>query len=90
MHPKNVQVSLTPELAQLLDGSGAELESRVREALVLELYQEAVISSGKAAELLDISKDSFRALLRKRGIAYFRQSLDEVVRDAKTASSLKP
>jgi predicted HTH domain antitoxin len=84
----SVQVSLSRELADLLDGTGAGLDARVREALVLTLFQEGTISSGKAATLLDISKEAFRRLLSQRDLPYFDQSLEDVLRDADTASSV--
>jgi predicted HTH domain antitoxin len=90
MSGRAVQVSLTPELAELLKREGSGLETRVREALVIQLFQEAAISSGKAAELLGISKEAFRRLLRERDIPYFRYSLDDVLSDADVASSVKP
>jgi predicted HTH domain antitoxin len=90
MSGKSVQVSLTPELAALLQSEGSQLDARVRQALVIQLFQEGAISSGKAAELLGISKEAFRRLLRERDIPYFRYSVDDVLSDADAASSVKP
>jgi predicted HTH domain antitoxin len=54
---------------------------RVTEWLVLSLFTEAHISSGKAAKLLDISRIEFLALLRQRGIAYLNYSEDEIAEE---------
>jgi predicted HTH domain antitoxin len=74
-------------LAQLLDPSETRVGRRVEEAVVLELFQQAVISSGKAAELLGITWDEFLQLLAKRQIPYFRQSIEEIVEDARVAAA---
>ncbi len=55
-----------------------EVQDRVTEWLVLSLFTEERISSGKAARLLNLSRVDFLALLRKRGIAYVDYSEDEL------------
>jgi hypothetical protein len=47
-----------------------EIQRRLVEWLVLSLFAEGHISSGKAARLLNITRVEFLALLRARGIAY--------------------
>lgn len=84
-----VQVEVPAELAQLLDPTGADVAGRVREALVLQLFHQGAISSGKGAELLGMSKDDFRALLHERGIPYFQQTIAEVLQDAEVAASAR-
>jgi predicted HTH domain antitoxin len=84
-----IQVELPPELAHLLDPTGANLGTRVRQALVLELFQEGAISSGRAAELLGISKDAFLDLLAERGIPYLHQTAEELLTDAQVAASAR-
>lgn len=72
-----VKVRIPAPLLQLgLDRT--EIEQRVVEWLVLSLFTEERISSGKAAKLLNISRIDFLALLRKRGIAYIDYSEDEL------------
>lgn len=58
-----------------------EVQHRVIEWLVLTLFTENRISSGKAARLLNISRIDFLALLRKRGIAYVDYSEDELAEE---------
>jgi predicted HTH domain antitoxin len=55
-----------------------EIQRRVNEWLVLSMFTEERISSGRAARLLDISRVEFLALLRDRGIAYVDYSHDEL------------
>lgn len=72
-----VEVRVPTPLLQLgLDRD--EVQRRVTEWLVLSLFTEERISSGKAARLLNISRTDFLALLRKRGIAYIDYSEDEL------------
>lgn len=85
-----IQIELPDEIAQLLDPTGSNLDARVREALVLELFREGAISAGKAAELLGISQDAFRELHQRHGIPYFRQTIEEVLSDAEVLASARP
>jgi len=55
-----------------------EIQNRVTEWLVLSLFTEERISSGKAARLLKISRLEFLNLLRMRGVAYLDYSIDEL------------
>ena len=56
----------------------ARIQDNVKEWLVLSLFTDHVISSGKAAKLLGISRVEFLALLRKRSIAYVDYSTQEL------------
>ena len=55
-----------------------EIQGRVTEWLVLSLFTEGRISSGKAARLLNMSRIEFLALLRARGIAYVNYTEEEL------------
>lgn len=55
-----------------------EIQRRITEWLVLSLFTEGRISSGRAARLLGISRLEFLALLRARGIAYINYTPDEL------------
>lgn len=66
----------TPLLQFGLDQN--EIQRRLVEWLVLSLFAEGHISSGKAARLLNITRIEFLALLRARGIAYINYTPDEL------------
>ena len=66
-----------------------EIEQRVTEWLVLSLFTEGRISSGKAARLLNISRVAFLSLLRQRGIDYLNYSPDEVAEELAAVEALK-
>ena len=55
-----------------------EIQRRLNEWLVLSLFSEGHISSGKAARFLGISRISFLSLLRSHGIAYINYTPDEL------------
>lgn len=68
--------------------SREDVSQRVTEWLVLSLFTEGHISSGKAGKLLGISRVEFLALLRKRGIAYLDYSEDELAEEWRVAQDL--
>jgi predicted HTH domain antitoxin len=68
--------------------SHEDASERVTEWLVLSLFTDGHISSGKAAQLLDISRVEFLALLRKRGIAYLNYSEDELAEEWQAVANL--
>ncbi len=71
------KVKLPPDLLRF--GYDKErIQDNVKEWVVLSLFTDHVISSGKAAKLLGISRMEFLKLLRKRGIAYVDYSPQEL------------
>jgi predicted HTH domain antitoxin len=60
----------------------------VAEWLVLSLFTEERISSGKAARLLNISRIEFLALLRVRGIAFIDYTDDELPEEFEAVEAL--
>jgi len=65
-----------------------DVQRRVTEWLVLSLFTEGQISSGKAARLLGISRIDFLALLRARGIAYVNYTADELAEEFAAVEAL--
>jgi predicted HTH domain antitoxin len=63
------------------------LEARLRELIVLQLFREGRISSGKGAELLGISKLEFIQLLARHGIPYFTEAPEELISEVRTLQS---
>ena len=82
------QVSVpTPLLQYGLDQT--EIQRRLIEWLVLSLFAEGHISSGKAARLLNITRIEFLALLRVRGIAYINYTPDELSEEFAAVENLE-
>jgi len=66
-----------------------EVQHRITEWLVLSLFTEGHISSGKAAHLMNISRIEFLAVLRARGIAYINYTPDELAEEFAAAETLE-
>ncbi|MFL6263729.1 MAG: UPF0175 family protein [Thermoanaerobaculia bacterium] len=65
-----VEIELPEKLLAALDVPESELGRQAREWVLLELFQEGKISSGKAAEFLGLSKAQFLDLLNERHLPY--------------------
>ena len=66
----------------------SEIQRRLVEWLVLTLFTEGHISSGRAARLLTITRVEFLALLRARGIAYINYTPDELHEEFEAVTKL--
>ena len=77
----------TPLLRLGLDRN--EIQRRITEWLVLSLFTEGHISSGKAARLLNISRIEFLAVLRARGIAHINYTPDELADEFAAVKALE-
>ena len=73
----SVQVEIDGNLAALLGGLGQPLAKAARELMVLELYRRGSISSGKAAELLDMTRWELVRYASRLGIPFFDLSEQE-------------
>ena len=66
-----------------------EIQRRLVEWLVLSLFTEGHVTSGKAARLLNITRVEFLALLRSRGIAYISFTPEELNEEFKATEALE-
>lgn len=66
-----------------------EIQRRIGEWLVLSLFTEGHISSGKAARLLNMTRIEYLALLRSRGIAYLNYTPEELKDEFEAVSALE-
>jgi predicted HTH domain antitoxin len=53
-----------------------QLEALAQEALLVKLYAQGKLSSGRAAEIPGISRRAFLELLDRNGISVFDQDID--------------
>ncbi len=65
-----------------------DIQHQVTEWLVLSLFKDGHVSSGKAAKLLSLTRIEFLALLRRRGIAYIDFSPAELAEEFAAVKSL--
>jgi predicted HTH domain antitoxin len=73
----STNLDLGEELGALVATLGKPIEQTAREMIVLEMYRRGLISSGKAAELLGVSRLQFIKHASELGIPYFRFTEDE-------------
>ncbi len=91
MSALKVEVELPRDLLAALNIPESDLGRRVREWVVLELFQEGEISSGKAAEILGCSKVRFLDLLDQRDLPYHDASPQDLRRELAVAkAAMKP
>ena len=69
--------------------SQENIQDRITEWLVLALFTEGRVSSGKAARLLNMSRVEFLALLRARGIAYTNYTPEELEEEFAAVEALE-
>lgn len=72
-----IRIDLEEDLASLLHQLNQPVQQAARELIVLELYRRGTISSGKAAELLSMSRWDFIHHASRLGIPYFAMTEDE-------------
>lgn len=83
-----VRLDLEEDLVALLHQLNQPIERSVRELIVLELYRRGMISSGKAGELLGMSRLAFIHHASHLGIPYFALTEDEWEAERKRSEAL--
>jgi len=84
----SVQVELDQDLGDLLEGLHRPVKQAARELIVLELYRQGEISSGKATELLGLGREQFIRRASERGIPYFQLDAKELQRELDASKRL--
>lgn len=87
MAPMKVEVELPRDLLAALDIPEADLSRRAKEWIVLELFQEGEISSGKAGEILGLSKSDFLDLLNEHHLPYLDAEPGDLEREVAAAEA---
>ncbi|MDQ3815831.1 MAG: UPF0175 family protein [Armatimonadota bacterium] len=72
-----ISLDLEDDVAALLQATNQPVQQAAREFIILELYRRGTISSGKAAELLNMSRWEFVRYASRLGIAFFDMTEDE-------------
>jgi predicted HTH domain antitoxin len=80
-----VSIPLDPELAAVLEGYDKPVTDAARELMVLELYRQGRISSGKAAELLNMQRLEFIQYSSRLGIPFLDMTDEEWRAEAELA-----
>jgi predicted HTH domain antitoxin len=74
METRSVQIEYPADLSGEL--SDEQLARLAREAFYVRLYQQGVISSGRAGALLGMTRSDFLDLLGRYGVSYFDEYTD--------------
>ena len=85
MDTLKIEVELPRDLLMALDISTVEANQKAREWMALELFREGHISTGKAGEILGLTKSQFIDLLNQRGIPYLDLSPEELAHERAVA-----
>ena len=83
-----VDVEIGQDLVDLLEELHRPVKEAARELIVLELYRQGEVSSGKAAELLCMQRGEFIRYASARGIPYLQLSGEELRREVEDIRSL--
>ncbi len=83
-----VTIELDEQLMNLFHPVHGRPEDMLKEYLILELYRRHEISSGKAAELLEMERFEFVRFASRLGIPYFDMDESEWAAELQTLRSL--
>ena len=79
-------VAIDRDLVELLEELQRPAKQAARELIVLELYRQGEVSSGRAAQLLRKEREEFIRYASEQGIPYFQLESDELQRELDTFS----
>lgn len=82
-----VHVELGQDLVDLLEELHPPVKEAARELIVLELYRQGEVSSGKAAELLGMQRGELIHYASARGIPYLQLSGKELRREVEDSQT---
>jgi predicted HTH domain antitoxin len=81
-------VEIDRDLVELLEELQRPAKEAARELIVLELYRQGEVSSGRAAQLLGKEREDFIRYASEQGIPYFQLDGDELQRELDTLKKL--
>jgi predicted HTH domain antitoxin len=81
-------ISLKGDLVALMREVDEPVDHVAQEMIVLELYRRRIISGGRAAELLGMSKGSFIEFAGKLGIPFLNLSSEELDHELQASRNL--
>jgi predicted HTH domain antitoxin len=87
MNALKIEIELPRDLLAALNIAETDLGRRAQEWVILALFQEGEISSGKAAEILGITKARFLDLLAQRGLPYLDGGPQDLERELAVAEA---
>ncbi len=85
MQKEVFQVELSPDVVPLISKRKQDTSQKIKEMVVIELFREGKISTGKAARILGMKRAEFISLLSYLQIPYFYQNKEELLKEASQA-----
>jgi predicted HTH domain antitoxin len=85
MEQEKITIKIPSEMLPLVAKKRKDLPSKVLEYLILELYRLGELSSGKAAQYLDMGRFEFIKFASTQGIPFVDMDKGEVSEDFKRA-----
>lgn len=82
-------VQLDTELLDLISCEDVPLDRTIMEHVILDLYRQGEISTGKGARLLGMDYLEFVRWAGERGIPYFRYSPEELEEEVRSFEALR-
>ena len=83
-----VQIELDHELVAVLEELHRPVQEAAREMIVLELYRQVELSSGRAAQLLGMGREEFIRYASKQGIPYLQLEGEELEQEIDASKKL--
>ena len=83
-----ISLVLEDELAALLHERHQSVERSARELIILEMYRRGAVSSGKAAQLLEMTRWELVRHASRLGIPFFDMTADEWDSEREMSDSL--
>jgi predicted HTH domain antitoxin len=81
-------IEIDRDLVDLLEELHRPAKQAARELIVLELYRQGELSSGRAAQLLGKEREEFIKYASAKGIPYFQLDSGELQRELDTFKNL--
>lgn len=81
-------VELDQDLVALLEELQRPAKQAARELIVLELYRQGEVSSGRAAQLLGMEREKFIRHASEQGIPYFQLESEDLQRELEAIKKL--
>jgi predicted HTH domain antitoxin len=85
MQQEKITILIPSEILPIVAKKRKDIPSKVLEYLILELYRLGDISSGKAAQYLDMDRFEFVRFASRQGIPFVDMDKDELSEDFKQA-----
>lgn len=85
MEKEKITLDIPSEILPIVSKRRKDIPSRIFEYLILELYRLGEISSGKAAQFLDMERFEFVRFASRMGIPFIDMDKEELLEDYKQA-----